>query len=98
MVWVSLKPLPGEVTKLMQHFLEMAKLPKEEVMIETKRWMAEGLVARSLGQKVSADMVAHEFQQQAGLKDEMAAFNLEQGFLLFRFQEAGERAIVLGQP
>lgn len=97
-LWVLTKPLPEEVVEPTQCFPEVAELLKEEVRVETKGWTAKGPVARSLSRRVSVEVVVHEFWQRAGLKGKVAAFNLEQGFLLFQFQEAGERDLVLGRP
>lgn len=66
------------------------ELLREEVKVESKGWMAERVVARSLGRRVSMEVVACEFRQWARLKGEVAAFNLEHGYLMFRFREARE--------
>lgn len=47
------------------------------------------------GRWVSVEMVAREFQLRVGLKGEVVGFNLNNGFAMFRFQEAGERGMVL---
>lgn len=57
-----------------------------------------GLVTRSLSWRVQAETAAREFQLCLKLKGEIAAYNLEQGCLLFHFQEAGERDYVLSRP
>lgn len=44
------------------------------------------------------EMVARDFQLQSGLKGEVAGFDLEKGFSLFRFKEARERDLVLRRP
>lgn len=36
-------------------------------------------------------MAMREFRLRTGLKGDVAAYNLEQEFLLFQFQEAGEQ-------
>lgn len=77
--------LSKEVVELTQCFLEITELPKEEVRVETEGWTVEGLVKKSLGRRVSTEVMAHEFRQQARLKSEVVAFNMEHGFLSFWF-------------
>lgn len=60
-VWVSSEPSPDEVEELARRFPEVVDLLDEEVRGETDNWLAKGLVARSLGQKIAAKAAAHEF-------------------------------------
>lgn len=75
-------------------YLEVAELPEDEVNGKMEQW----LVARTLGWRVLADVAVREFRLHAGLKEEVVAFNLDQEFLLFCFQEAGERDAILTWP
>lgn len=43
-------------------FPEVVVLSDEEVRGETEDWMARGLAARSLSQKITAEPTMHEFQ------------------------------------
>lgn len=56
-MWISLGPSPEEVMELVCRFLEMAELLKEEVNMEIEGWTAEAVVARSLGWRVSIEVV-----------------------------------------
>lgn len=94
-IWVSLKPSPDMVEELIRHFPEVVELLEEEIWTESKEWLAKGLVARSLGRRVFVEVVVHEFRLRARLKDDVAAFNLEDGFLIFRFKKVGECDAVL---
>lgn len=98
MKWVWSKPSPKEVNDLARRYSEVAKLPEDEINGKTKELLAKRLVARMLGQRVLANAAAHEFRLCAGLNGDVAPFNLEQGFFLFRFQEAGEWDAIFGQP
>lgn len=84
-VWVSLEPSPKEVAELVQQFPTLVKLLEEEVRMESERWAAEVVVARSLGRRVSTEVVVRKFWQRERLKGEVVSFNLEQGHLMFRF-------------
>lgn len=48
-----------------------------------EEWLAKGLVARTLSQRVLVEVAVCEFRQCASLKGDIVAFNLEQGFLMF---------------
>lgn len=73
------------MTELAQYYPEMAELSEDEIKEETEEW--QGLVARNLCRKVLVEVAACKFWLHAGLKGNAAAYNLEQGFLLFQFRE-----------
>lgn len=54
-------------------------------------------MARSLDWRVQVETAAREFYLCVGLKEDIMAYNLKHGCLLFCFQ-AGERDSVLSQP
>lgn len=96
--WISADPSPEEVVELAHRFPEMVKHSKDEVKGETDDWLARGLVARSLDQRVQAKAATHEFQLHVIINGDVQVYNLEHGFMLFRFQDAGERDSVLNHP
>lgn len=96
--WVSLEPSPEEVAELDRHYPEVVELPEDEAKRETDDLLSRGLVARNLRWRVQAEATACMFWLHARLKGDIVAYNLEQEFLLFQFQEAGERDSVLSRP
>lgn len=98
MKWDLTDPTLEEVAELARRFPEVVELPEKMMKGEIEDWLAKGLVARNLGQRVMAEAAAHEFRLRAKLNGEFAAYNLEQGCLLFHFQEAGEQDSILNQP
>ena len=75
----------------------MVELSEEEIRVEMEGWAASAVVPRSLDQRVVVEAVIKEFGQQAALKGEVVVYNMEQGHLMVRFMEAGERDLILGR-
>lgn len=94
-VWVSLEPTPDVFEELIRHFPEIVELPEEEIKTETDDWSAKRIMARPLDRKHLAEAVVREFRLQESLKGDVEGFNLQNGFLLFRFKELDDRDKVL---
>lgn len=60
-IWVSSEPLLDEVEELARCYPEVVELPEEEVRVQTEEWLAKGLIAKTLGRKVSMEAAAWEF-------------------------------------
>lgn len=97
-MWVSPEPSPEEVEELIRWFSEIMELLKEEERVESEGWATLAIVAKSLGRRVAVEMMVREFQLQARLKGDVVGYDLEQGYLLFHFKEAGERDVILHRP
>lgn len=95
-VWSE--PSPKEANDLAWHYPEVADLLDDEVGGKMELWLAKGLLSKSLDRRVLMEAAAREFCQHASVKGEIFTFNLEQGFLLFRFQEKGEHDSMLLRP
>ena len=78
-----------EVEDLLKWYPEVVDV-LEEWRVEMECWASSRVVARSLGHKVVAKVVAHELWLPARLKGDVVRYGLERSFLLFRFMMARE--------
>lgn len=60
-MWVSSDPSSKEVTELAQCYPKVVELSEDEIKEKMEDWLAKGLVARSLGWRVQAEVAAHGF-------------------------------------
>lgn len=61
----------------------MVELPEKEVIVKSEEWATKAMVVRSLGQRVFVETMACKFRLLAKLKEDVAAFNLEHGHIIF---------------
>lgn len=61
----------------------MVKLSEEDLREESKGWATLVVLVRSLSRRVAMEMVARDFWLWARLKEEVAGYGFEKGFLLF---------------
>lgn len=76
----------------------MVELSEKETRVESEGWATKTVVARKQDRRVSMEKVACESWQGARSEREVAACNLEQGYLMFMFQEAKEWDLIMGGP
>lgn len=89
-------PTPSSVeVDLVKWLAEVVIVPTKVLREKSEDCAALAMVVRSLGWWVSMEMASREFRLRAGLKGEVAGFNLDNRFAMFCFQEAGEREMVL---
>lgn len=61
LIWISLVPFPKEAEDLIKWYLEVVELPEKDMGVGLKVWVVSAVVVRSVGRKVSLDLVATEF-------------------------------------
>lgn len=84
-VWVTPEPTPATVEDFTRRFPDVVELPEDEIRAETEAWLTTGLIARSLGRRVSAEAFIREVRRRGGLKNDVFGYDLEEGFIILRF-------------
>lgn len=96
-MWVTPEPTPATVEELTRRFPDVVELPEDEIREETDAWLAGGIIARSLGRRVSAEAFTKEVRRRGGLKNEVSGHDVEEGFIIFHFEDTANRGLVLAQ-
>ncbi|XP_038977257.1 uncharacterized protein LOC120107839 [Phoenix dactylifera] len=85
----------GELEDLQRRFPRVAVVPEERVAAARNQWRETAVIAKSLGRRVSPELVARELRSRGKLKNEVEVLPMMEGFVTIRFASGDDRAAAL---